>query len=273
MKKFLERLIKVLQAIGLIFGILGISFIGGIAKPIYYSLPFVYRGNFEKKVESIKPAQSYFYIKSILDEAQVSEKFDFPLKTGETEIGTRKIWANDLYTLIGYFRNDNSLFGYIMICQDINFKPKFGSDFYDKNGFGKLMQTNFIDAQEKSSCYIDTVKGFHADSALCSTYYMELYDFHRSDFCYGLAITNIGVDNNQIDENFYKVGLLPYYNFYETKDIEEPTKNELYQPFRKMKPNAMMLFDNRSNINCKSFIDKITEFGLGISYSDIRRLY
>ena len=95
----------------MIFGVLGIGFIGGIAKPVYDNLPCVYRSTFEEKIESIKPTQSYDYIKSILGEAQVSESFELPLKNDGTEIGSREIWANDFYNRVGYFRTDESLYG------------------------------------------------------------------------------------------------------------------------------------------------------------------
>ncbi len=274
MKDIWEKIKKILETLLLIFGVLGIGFIGGIAKPAYDNLPWVYRGAFEEKIESIKPTQSYDYIKSILDEAQVSESFELPLENDGTEIGSRKIWANDLYTMIGYFRSDESLYGYIMISQDEKFQPKIGSDFYSKNGFGKLMKTSFVDAQEKSKCYIDAVKGLYTNNALCSSYYMELYDFSRSDFCYGLAITNLGVDNKeQINQDFYKVNSLPWFKNGETIDVDDPIENESYQPYRKMMPNSMMIFNNRCDVNSIEFIEIITKNGLAISYSDLRRLY
>lgn len=274
MKNIWKNLKKVLETLLLIFGVLGIGFIGGIAKPVYDNLPWVYRGAFEEKIESIKPTQSYEYIKSILEEAQVSEKMEFPLENGEIEIGTRKIWANELYTTVGYFRKDNSLYGYIVISQDEKFQPKIGSDFYNKNGFGNLTKTNFIDAHEKSKCYIDTVKGFYTSNVLCSSYYMELYDFNRSDFCYGLAITNLGVDNKyQINQEFYKVNSLPKFKIGETIDVDNPIENEKYKPYRELIPNAMMVFNNRCDIKFTEFIEIITKDGLAISYSDLRRLY
>lgn len=274
MKRIWKKFIKVLETLLLILGVLGIGFIGGIAKPIYDNLPWVYRNVFEEKIENIKPTQSYSYIKSVLDEAQVSEKIEIPLENGNLEIGTRKIWANDLYTMIGYFRNDDSLYGYIMIGQDKNFQPKIGSSFYNKDGFGKLMKTNFIDAQKRSLCYIDTVKTHYTSNVLSSSYYLELYDFSRSDFSYGLAFTNLGVNiNDQYIENFYKVNTLPYFKNGITTDVQNPETNAAYKEYRNMKPNTILLFNNRSDINSTEFIDLIMDNGLGISYSDLRRLY
>lgn len=274
MKNIWKKFKKILETLLLIFGVLGIGFVGGIAKPVYDNLPWVYRGAFEEKIESIKPTQSYDYVKSVLGEAKVSESFELPLENDVTESGSRKIWANDLYTFIGFFRNDNSLYGFIMISQDEKFQPEIGSDFYNKNGFGNLTKTNFIDAHKKSQCYIDTVKVFYTSNVLCSSYYMELYDFNRSDFCYGLAVTNLGVDNkNQINKDFYKVNTLSEFKMGETTDVDNPIENEEYQPYRELIPNSMMVFNNRCDINFADFIEIITKDRLAISYSDLRRLY
>lgn len=274
MKNIWGRFKKILETLLLIFGVLGIGFIGGIAKPVYDNLPWVYRGAFEEKIESIKPTQSYEYIKSVLGEAQVSERFELPLENDGIEIGARNIWANDLYTMIGYFRNDESLYGYIMISQNKKFKPEIGSDFYNKNGFGKLMKTTFVDAHKKSNCYIDMVRGCYANSALLSSYYVELYDFSRSDFYYGVALTSLGVNRDkEFEEDMYELNTIPYFKMGTTTEEVRPENNSTYQKYREMKPNAMLLFNNRSEINAEKFFDVILEHKFSISYSDLRRLY
>lgn len=274
MKNIWGKIKKILETLLLIFGVLGIGFIGGIAKPVYDNLPCVYRSTFEEKIESIKPTQSYDYIKSILGEAQVSDSFELPLENDGTEIGSRKIWANDLYTMVGYFRTDESLYGYIMINQDKKFQPEIGSDYYNINGFGKLMKTTFIDAHEKSNCYIDMVRGCYENSALSSSYYVELYDFSRSDFCYGVAITSLGANSDkEFKEDIYKLNTIPYFKMGTTSEEERPENNSAYQRYREMKPNSMLLFNNRSEIDAEKFFADILEHKFAISYSDLRRLY
>ncbi len=273
-KIFCKRAEKTLHIFGLITGVLGISFFSGIAQPLYNNLPWVYRSNFAEKIESIKPTQSYAYIKSIMDESKVSEEFLFMLENGEIEKGTRKIWSNDLFVLIGYFKSDESLYGYILINQHEKFTPKIGTDYYETKGFGELLKTTFIDAHEHSLCYIDTVRGNQVNDVLGSSYYMELYDFNRSDFSYGLAVTDLGINSEmQLGSDFYKVNYLPCFKMGETLEIENPAKYELYQPYRKMYPNAMMLFDNRCDIDSTEFFNTILDGQFAISNSDLRRLY
>ena len=278
MKSVLKRIWlkrwKILEFFALLFSILGVGFISGIAEPIYNNIPCVSRGQLEEKLESVRPTQSYEYIKDMLDVAKVSEEFVFLKEDGSKETGTRRIWSNEYYILVGYFKSDDSLFGYIVINQDEKFNPKIGTDYYGSKGFGNLMETNFVDAHTASQCYIDTVRACHTENVLGSSYYMELYDFGRSDFCYGLAITNLGTRYyEQMKEKAYSLYELPYFKIGETTNVERPETNEVYFPFRKMKPNAMIMFDNRSQINLTAFFDDITNYQFAISYSDLRRLY
>ena len=50
MKNIWGKIKKILETLLLIFGVLGIGFIGGIAKPVYDNLPCVYRSTFEEKI-------------------------------------------------------------------------------------------------------------------------------------------------------------------------------------------------------------------------------
>lgn len=252
---------KVLEYIALFIFILGAIFCA--AKVLYQEIPQVRIDAYEKKVEEIRPTQSYAYICSVLGEAMFGEKYSFPLQDGGSAEGTRRIWANDAFVLIGYFKDDASLYGYLLISRSEKFNPK--------NDFCELQKTDFAAAHKESGCYIDTASGHFCENVLCTSYYMELYDFGRSDFLYGLAITNLGVgfDAEQLDG----VNKLPYYQIIMTPEAENPATNQEYAQYRSLYPNAMLLFDNRSDIDYIAFFKEITNGKFGITYSDLRRGY
>ena len=217
----------------------------------------------ENKVEGIRPTQSYAYIRSVLGEAKVSEKYAYPLQSGEVSYGTRKIWADELFLLVGYFNEDDSLYGYVLISQSEKFRPA--------NDFCKLQKTNFTDAHNKSGCYIDTACGHFCSNVQCASYYIELYDFGRSPFLYGLAATDLGVGFEAKD--FIGINDLPQYQIIETPDTENPATNQAYEEYRKLRPNAMLLFNNKSEIDYIAFFKEITDGKLAITYNDLSRVY
>lgn len=252
---------KVLEYIALFIFILGAIFCA--AKVLYQEIPQVRIDAYEKKVEEIRPTQSYAYICSVLGEAKVSEKYAFPLQNGEESYGTRKIWANELFLLVGYFNADDSLYGYVLISQSRKFKPA--------NDFCELQKTNFTDAHRKSGCYIDTARGQFCNNVNSASYYMELYDFGRSPFLYGLAVTDIGVGFEA--EDFIGINDLPQYQIVETPDTENPVTNQAYEEYRKLRPNAMLLFNNKSEIDYIAFFKEITDGKFAITYNDLSRVY
>ena len=217
----------------------------------------------ENKIEEIRPTQSYAYVRSVLGEAKVSEKYAYPPQNGEESYGTRKIWANELFLLVGYFNDDDSLYGYVLISQSEKFRPA--------NDFCTLQKTNFTDAHNESGCYIDTARGHFCSNVNCASYYMELYDFGRSPFLYGLAATDIGVGFEA--EDFAGINALSQYQILETPDIENPATNQAYEEYRKLRPNAMLLFNNKSEIDYIAFFKEITDRKLAITYNDLSRVY
>lgn len=167
-----------------VFAIVGISIVSTVG-PLYSNSTSYRRNNQEKIIQTINVNENKDYLDNVLGVPKMCIEIDIPLIDGNVERGHKAIYSNEFYTLIGYFKEDMSLFGYFIINKD----PKFNPILYRGRTVFKTKLLNFDISREKLLAY-----NLNAGRNDTSSYYIKFSHHHLATFdCFiGLGISSLG---------------------------------------------------------------------------------
>lgn len=271
--KSYRKLKSFFEWLTMITTILGIGFIG-LFNPLKEQLPIINNMVAAIEVSKIRPSQAYSYVKSILAEPQYAKKIKLKTTKKDFITGYKRIWLKKPYALITYFDESDALFGYILIKRNWLFNPKICTvSVYDKI---KVFNRTFEKLQKHSNGYLIAIKGNYLNDTQGSSYYLEMYHYHRSEFFYGVALTNLGKINNYnkyYDIAWETINFPKMLNLDTDKYNDILTHNKTVYQFRKFKPNTILLFDDSSNIDIFELLESDFEEQLAISISDLEKIH
>ena len=155
--------------------------------------------NAEQTIEKIHVTQSYDYVESILGKPYANNSFEFLANENSEEsvvVGHRAVFGSEYYTIITYFDDDETLFGYFLISQNPLFNPKqcFGLEV-----FGKEISSY---PDESIPCYMPAISGSLSTRPDGSSHFMKYYYHHlHTNGCllgYGFSSFDCESESNQV---------------------------------------------------------------------------
>lgn len=288
--KFVKKAFKsntvanVLTILASLFAIVGISIVSTVG-PVYYNSTTHIRNTQEKIIQTINVCESKEYIDDTLGTPKICTAIEIPLQNNLTEQGQKAVYANKFYTLIGYYRQDNSLFGYIIIQKDKKFNPIL----YRKNHiFSNTMESTLPYYKKIIFCNI------YASRNDTSAYYLSLSHHSLSTFdCFvGSGVSDLGYLENKYfftrcsyDDVFHPTLSMWYRKYAHLRTDTQQFPHILYAdeqllgylsknqtaPFKTMdrnRANTFANFINDENINMLSFFENQFNNKLALTYSE-----
>lgn len=260
-------LLNLLATWATIMGITIITIIQ-VLTSIWSTIPCVKICREEKKVEKIKVSQSYEFVESVLGKPYLRNTYDYPSQDSESSIiGSKAIFGLDYSTIIAYFDQDNSLFGYFLVAKNRDFKP---NQYKSMNIFGEQLVSfsskNFNGYQVaiSSSSMIRTDGNSH---------FMKYYYHHLStNACIvGVGVSSIGYCED-IDFYSYSTGNDDDFIANDGAGIEYELYQERFRQIDTARCNAFSLFIGDGKIDTLAFLKEETHYKLGITDIEINRL-
>lgn len=254
---------NILTVVASIFAIVGISIVSTVG-PLYTNSTLCRRSNQEKNIQTINVNESKDYIESVLGVPKMYTNIEIPLTDGGVEHGYKAIYSNEFYTLIGYFKNNASLFGYFIINKD----PKFNPILYRGRTVFNTQLSSFKIEGEKLLAY-----NLNAGRNDTSSYYIKFSHHHLATFdCYvGLGISSLGylsdykylvrkIDNGESFKIIYQDDkLLGYLDKEQLDYLSDIGKAEI---------NTFANFKKDEKVNLLQLLEKEFYNKLGITYSE-----
>lgn len=277
-----------LEYIALFTTIIGITIVG-IIQPLFDYIRPLYVNKWVKKIEEIRTGQSIDFINDLIGLSQIKRTVYAPLlensyandlKTDVTRNAlelTQTILTNDLFTFIGYYFSDDSLFGFCLISNSNDFNPTFynaSDSIHSKSDF--RLQNNTFGDYFGSLMRIKNQVGGRNDLSRC---YVEIYLSHYSPYYEynGIAITDLSLCSisteklTKIIHCDYPENPRQYIIDNKNKKLDYNDEFYDYANLRSMKINSFFVFDNIYGIDYDLLFDDLFKYGYFISYYEISK--
>ena len=176
---------NILEVVATVFAIVGITVIGLFGN-VYEKIPAYKRHVAEKNLQKIGVGVSKEFVDELFGIPKSVTKEDLPLINNGVGECYREIYDDGYCTLICYYYDDESLFGYFVIDKDKKFKPKltkkdlihfFG---YDTVFYQPIKSMFKYDSPDKSLFRMMIAYRMNPYRADSSGFYWECYYHHMS---------------------------------------------------------------------------------------------
>lgn len=255
-----------------ILGITGITLI-----QVFYAvgnlLPYVRIEKEERVVEQVKVSQTYEYVESILGKPYINNLYEFPPNTyidEEKIVGRKVVFGAEFYTIITYFDDDDTLFGYFLISKDKSFSPK---QFRGSVVFGKTLSDYTSSHFDGILTAISSSCAYRPDS---SSHFMKYYYHHltTNDCLVGIGISSFNcndyfpVETSKTGKGFVFLGDWDdEWNF-----IDYDSYRNTYSEIDNSKSNTFSVFIANGKINPIKFLEEETYLKLALTELELNRL-
>lgn len=279
-KVTLENILNIITSIVTILGVSLISTLG----PIILKTDYWERKEQEKLLQTINVTESKDYINNILGVPKVCTSIEIPLKIDLNEQGEKAVYSNKFYTLVCYFKADNSLLGYLIIQKDKKFNPIL---YRNTRMFSKKM--NYLSREHVKKIIAMKLYSTRNDT---SGYYISFYHHHLATHnCFiGVGVSYLGYLKNEYfftksgyDDIFYPT-LSRWYrtHFYDrvvenyinymicNDDYTYLDKNQTapFEIMDKTQTNTFANFMNDSSVDILALLKNEINTKLSLSYSE-----
>lgn len=251
-----------LNLLATIFALCGVTLFS-IISHCFNNLTIVKINNAEDKIEAIKVTQNVAYIESVLGKPMTKQAFSFPTISKEKQLtGSKAVYGSDYYTLIAYFNEDDTLFGYFLISQNKLFNPRI---FRNANVMNKRLHY-FGDEEFGGGLY--AISNSYLGRRDGSIHHLKYYYHHlgTNNCIIGIGLSSLGYSQGDIP--YVKTSLI-----YDGTYIDYNDYSSQYKEIDKFKTNTFAIFiADDEFIDIEAFLNLETQEGLALTHIELDRL-
>lgn len=253
--------LSVLNSVSMLVVVFGLT-IPQIVTIFWNKLPCVKIKKEEKIVEQLKVSQNYYYIEQILGKPMVKEDFHLPVRNkDEYIIGSKAIFCSELYTIITYFDDSETMFGYFLISHKNSFAPKM---FRNMKTFNDKI-SNYVSGSFNG--YLAMISSSYASRQDGSSHFMKYFTHHlgTNGCLVGVGISSLGFYKDR--QTFFSLAGTEIEDFFFDRPIDYSKYEKRFELINECKINtfAMFIYDYTA-IDVVELIKKETRMKLGLSH-------